>query len=83
MSQPPREEPREPETWPELAVSLYDRLTGRGASITYEFEEMEIDVPNKTGSDADHARWRVDGTITVKTTDSTGGEPDDETPDTV
>ena len=23
-------------TWPELAVELYDKLTGRGAEITYE-----------------------------------------------
>jgi hypothetical protein len=59
----------ETQTWPDLAISLYDRLTGRNAEITYEFEEMEVDVPSKTGDDADHARWRLDGTIRVRTSE--------------
>lgn len=54
-------------TWPELAIGLYERLTGRGAEITYEFEDMEVDVPSKTGEDAEHARWRVDGTLRITT----------------
>lgn len=63
----PTERIEETETWPDLAIGLYDRLTGRGAEITYEFEEMEIDVPSKTGDDADHAHWRVDGTLRITT----------------
>lgn len=47
----------EPTTWPELAIGLYERLTGRGATITYEFEDMHVDVPNKIGEDAEYARW--------------------------
>lgn len=54
-------------TWPELAISLYDRLTGRGAEITYDFEDMEVAVPSKTGEDADHAHWQLDGTIRITT----------------
>ena len=57
----------ETQTWPELAIGLYERLTGRGAEITYEFDDMEVDVPDKVGEDADHARWRLDGTLTVRT----------------
>lgn len=57
----------ETRTWPELAIGLYDRLTGRGATITYAFDEMEVDVPNKVGEDADHAHWRVDGTLKITT----------------
>lgn len=60
----------ETQTWPELAIGLYDRLTGRGAEITYEFEDMEVDVPSKTGEDADYAHWRVDGTLRIRTKDS-------------
>jgi hypothetical protein len=63
----PAERIEETRTWPDLAISLYDRLTGRNAEITYEFEDMEIDVPSKTGEDADYAHWRLDGTITVRT----------------
>lgn len=54
-------------TWPELAIGLYDRLTGRGAEITYEFEDMEVEVPSKAGEDADHAHWRLDGTLRITT----------------
>jgi ribosomal protein S18 acetylase RimI-like enzyme len=54
-------------TWPELAIGLYERLTGRGAEITYEFEEMEIAVPSKTGEDAEHAHWEIDGTLRITT----------------
>jgi hypothetical protein len=54
-------------TWPDLAISLYDRLTGRGAEIIYEFEDMEVEVPSGTGEDAEHARWRLDGELRVST----------------
>jgi hypothetical protein len=54
-------------TWPDLAISLYDRLTGRNAEITYEFDDMEVDVPSKTGEDAEHAHWRLDGSLTIRT----------------
>ncbi|ESP87952.1 hypothetical protein [Candidatus Halobonum tyrrellensis] len=54
-------------TWPELAIGLYDRLTGRGAEIIYEFDDMEVHVPSGTGEDADHARWQLDGSVTITT----------------
>jgi hypothetical protein len=54
-------------SWPELAIGLYDRLTGRGAEITYEFESMDVAVPSKTGEDAEHAHWELDGTIRITT----------------
>lgn len=54
-------------TWPELAIGLYDRLTGRGAEISYEFIDMEVDVPSKTGEDAEHAHWRLDGELRIRT----------------
>ena len=63
----PEERVNETTSWPELAISLYDRLTGRGAVITYEFDDMEVLVPSKVGDDADHAHWEVDGTLTITT----------------
>jgi hypothetical protein len=66
---PPTEQVEETTTWPELAIGLYDRLTGRGAQITYEFEEMTVDVPSKTGEDADHAHWKLDGTLRIRTSE--------------
>lgn len=56
--------------WPDLAASLYDRLTGRGAEIVYEFEDMEVAVPSKVGEDAEHAHWHIDGTMRITTNES-------------
>ena len=60
----------ETRTWPELAIGLYERLTGRGAEIAYEFEDMQVDVPDRVGDDANHARWRLDGTLTIRTSEN-------------
>ena len=54
-------------TWPDLAIGLYDRLTGRNAEIIYDFEDLEVDVPSGTGEDADHAHWHLDGTVKIST----------------
>lgn len=60
-------------TWPDLAVGLYDRLTGRNAEITYEFDQMHIKAPSGTGPDAEHAEWVLNGTIRVRTQDGVAG----------
>ena len=57
-------------TWPDLAIGLYDRLTGRNAEITYDFTKMHVKVPSGTGSDAEHAEWVIDGSIRIRTRDS-------------
>ncbi len=56
--------------WPELAIGLYDKLTGRGAEITYSFEQMEIEVPSGTGEKASHAKWKLNGTLRISTRDT-------------
>ena len=53
--------------WPDLAVGLYDRLTGSNAEITYEFEKMHVQIPSGTGAEAEHAEWVFNGTIKVST----------------
>ena len=60
-----------PNTWPDLAVALYDRLTGRGAAITYQFEDMSIEVPQSVSTDAPRATWRLNGKLIITTEDST------------
>jgi len=56
-------------TWPDLAVGLYDRLTGRGAEITYEFDGMSVVVPSSSSDGDPKARWKLDGTVRVRTRD--------------
>ena len=55
--------------WSELAISLYDKLTGRNAEITYEAEDMEVWVPSGVGEDATHARWKVNGSLKIRARD--------------
>ncbi|MEM6656124.1 MAG: hypothetical protein AAF596_09995 [Planctomycetota bacterium] len=55
--------------WPDLAIGLYDRLTGRGAEITYEFDDMHVKIPSGTGGEAEHAEWVLAGTIKIRTQD--------------
>ena len=54
-------------TWPDLAIGLYDKLTGRNAEITYEFDNTEIGIPSHAGGDASHAVWRLNGAIRIRT----------------
>ncbi|MFC7155465.1 hypothetical protein ACFQPA_08350 [Halomarina halobia] len=63
----PEERFDEATTWPDLGIALYDRLTGRNAEIEYEFDDMNVFVPSKAGEGAEHAHWRLDGTLTITT----------------
>ena len=56
-------------TWPELAIDLYDKLTGRGAEISYEFDDFEIAVPNGASNSASTANWKVKGLMKIRTRD--------------
>ncbi len=53
--------------WPELAIGLYDKLTGRDAEISYSFDDFELFVPSSTSEEASHARWRMNGTLRITT----------------
>ncbi len=55
----------------DLGMALYERLTGRGAAINYEFKNMTVEVPRDTGADAPRALWKLDGTLRI-TTDEPG-----------
>ena len=57
--------------WPDLAIGLYDRLTGRVAEITYQFDDMEVAVPSTATDDSSYANWKFNGTIRIKTRDNT------------
>ncbi|MEM9827086.1 MAG: hypothetical protein AAF958_10880 [Planctomycetota bacterium] len=57
-------------TWPELAAGLYDALTGRNAEITYDFQDMHVYVPSRTGEEnVEHAHWKLNGVLKIRTRD--------------
>ncbi len=53
--------------WPDLAMGLYERLTGSHAEIRYNFEKLHIHIPSGTGSGAEHAEWILDGAVSITT----------------
>ena len=55
----------------DLGMALYERLTGRGAAINYEFDNMVVEVPRDTGADAPRATWKLSGKLRI-TTDEPG-----------
>ena len=56
--------------WPDLAIGLYDRLTGRGAEIIYEFDNMHVAVPSKVSDETSYANWKLNGTLKIRTRDT-------------
>lgn len=59
----------ETKNWPDLAIGLFERLTGRNAEISYQFENFELHVPSSTANDAEHAQWKMNGTLKITTTE--------------
>jgi hypothetical protein len=62
------------QTWPELAIDLYDKLTGRDAEISYSFDNFELYIPSSTSPDAQHAKWKFNGVLRISTRNRTSGE---------
>lgn len=58
---------KDTKNWPELAIGLFEQLTGRDAEISYRFEDFELHVPSSTAEDAEHAKWKMNGTLRVTT----------------
>ena len=59
--------------WTDLGARMWSFLTGREAAIHYQFEEMAVEVPRDTGANAPRATWKLNGTLTITTSDR--GEP--------
>jgi hypothetical protein len=54
--------------WAEVIAQLVDNLTGKNMSITYNFENLTIDVPKAQGpggQDLGSARWTINGRIVI------------------
>ena len=56
-------------TWPELAEGLYSFLTGRGATIEYSFDNLQVWVPSSTSHEASSAQWKLNGTLRIRTSE--------------
>ena len=59
------------QNWPDLAIGLYDRLTGRDAEISYNFDDFELHIPSSTAADAEQAKWKMNGSLRISTRSGT------------
>jgi hypothetical protein len=54
--------------WAEIIGQLFDRMTGKGASATYAFNNLVIDMPKAQGPggrDMGAAKWTINGKVTI------------------
>lgn len=54
--------------WAEIIGQLFDRLTGKGASVTYTFDNLVVDIPRAqgpNGQDMGSAKWTVNGRVVI------------------
>ncbi len=58
---------KEVTTWAHLAEGLYGFLTGREATIEYQFDNMEVSIPIDTSPNASSALWKLNGTVRIHT----------------
>ena len=55
--------------WVDLIGALFDRLTGKEAVITYEFENLIVDIPKASGpggKELGSAKWTINGKLIIK-----------------
>ena len=55
------------QTWSELVTELYEALSEQKADTEYHFEDMKVEIPSGTGPKAEHAIWKLDGKLRVRT----------------
>lgn len=56
--------------WSELIKELVDKLTGKDMAVTYEFINLEIDMPRASGpggKEIGSANWKINGKFVIST----------------
>jgi hypothetical protein len=56
--------------WAEVIGQLMEKLTGKNMSMTYQFDDLTIDIPSARGpggTDIGGAEWKINGKITIIT----------------
>ena len=54
--------------WAEIAGQLIDRFVGKNMSMTYDFQQLAIDMPKAEGPDGKHmgsVQWTINGRIII------------------
>ena len=54
--------------WAEIAGQVIDRVIGKNMSMTYDFQQLTIDIPRAEGPGGKHmgsAQWTINGKIVI------------------
>lgn len=55
---------------PEIIKQVVDKLTGKDMQVTYDFQNLEVDVPRVSGPDGKEivsAKWKINGKLILST----------------
>jgi hypothetical protein len=50
---------------PELALAILDKLTGLNAELSFDFNNMELELP--AGGDLPQGQFKLNGTLRIRT----------------
>ena len=56
--------------WTEVVGQLMEKLTGKNMSMTYEFDDLTIDIPSARGPggrDLGGVQWKINGKVIITT----------------
>ncbi|MGI0031018.1 MAG: hypothetical protein ACRD80_05495 [Nitrososphaeraceae archaeon] len=56
--------------WSDIVKDIVDKLTGKDMEVTYDFENLEIDIPKATGPEGRElgsAKWKINGKFIIST----------------
>ena len=56
--------------WSDVVKDIVDKLTGKDMEVTYNFENLEVDIPKATGPEGRElgsAKWKINGKFIIST----------------
>ena len=56
--------------WSDVIRDIVDKLTGKDMEVTYDFDNLEIDMPKATGPEGKEigsAKWKINGKFIIST----------------
>lgn len=56
--------------WSDVVGDIVDKLTGKDMEVTYDFDDLEVDIPKATGPEGKElgsAKWKINGKFIIST----------------
>lgn len=56
--------------WSAIIKDLVDKLTGKDMAVTYDFDNLEVEIPKATGpggQELGSAKWKINGRFVMST----------------